>query len=69
MKIIGYDPYLAQPYLAKENGISLTSLADVLKADYVSLHPDLNETSFHMINDKAFGVYETKRIFDQYFSR
>ena len=55
MKIIGYDPYLAQPYLAKENGISLTSLADVLKADYVSLHPDLNETSFHIINDKAFG--------------
>ena len=55
LNVIGYDPYISQPYLAKENGISLTSLEDVLKADYVSLHPDLNETSFHMINNKAFG--------------
>ena len=55
LNIIGYDPYIAQVYLAKENGITLTSLEDVLKADYVTLHPDLNETSFHMINDKAFA--------------
>jgi len=55
LKVIGYDPYLAQVYLAKENGITLTSLEEVLKADYVSLHPDLNQTSFHMINDKAFA--------------
>ena len=55
LNIIGYDPYIAQVYLAKENGITLTSLEDVLKADYISLHPDLNETSLHMINDKAFA--------------
>ena len=52
---IGYDPYITQMYLAKENGISLTRLGEVLKADYVSLHPDLNDTSFHMIDDKAFA--------------
>jgi D-3-phosphoglycerate dehydrogenase len=55
LNIIGYDPYIAQVYLAKENGITLTSLEEVLKADYVTLHPDLNETSLHMINDKAFA--------------
>ena len=55
LNVIGYDPYIAQVYLAKENGITLTSLEEVLKADYVSLHPDLNETSFHMINAKAFA--------------
>jgi len=54
MKVIGYDPYIMHPYLAKENGIRLTSLSEILKADYVSLHPDLNETSLHMIDDKAF---------------
>jgi len=55
LNVIGYDPYIAQIYLAKENGITLMSLEDVLKADYISLHPDLNETSLHMINDKAFA--------------
>jgi D-3-phosphoglycerate dehydrogenase / 2-oxoglutarate reductase len=55
LNIIGYDPYIAQVYLAKENGITLTTLEEVLKADYISLHPDLNETSLHMINDKAFA--------------
>jgi D-3-phosphoglycerate dehydrogenase / 2-oxoglutarate reductase len=55
LNIIGYDPYIYHPYLAKESGIVLTSLEEVLKADYVTLHPDLNETSFHMMNDKAFA--------------
>ena len=55
LNVIGYDPYIAQVYLAKENGITLMSLEEVLKADYVSLHPDLNETSLHIIDDKAFA--------------
>jgi D-3-phosphoglycerate dehydrogenase / 2-oxoglutarate reductase len=56
LKVIGYDPYIAQVYLAKENGITLVNLPELLKeSDYVSLHPDLNETSLHMINDKAFA--------------
>jgi D-3-phosphoglycerate dehydrogenase len=55
MKVIGYDPYIMHPYLAKENGIKLTTLDEVLACDYVSLHPDLNETSLHMINDAAFA--------------
>jgi D-3-phosphoglycerate dehydrogenase / 2-oxoglutarate reductase len=55
LNVIGYDPYMPERYLAKENGITLKRLSDVLKADYVSLHPDLNETSLHMIDDKAFA--------------
>jgi len=40
----------------KENGIKLVSLPEVLKeADYLSLHPDLNETSFHMMGEKEFN--------------
>ena len=55
LNIIGYDPSIMHPWLAKENGIKLVSFEEVLKADYVTLHPDLNETSFHMMNDKAFA--------------
>ena len=55
LNIIGYDPYILHPWLAKENGINLASLEEVLKADFVTLHPDLNETSFHMMNEKAFA--------------
>jgi D-3-phosphoglycerate dehydrogenase len=55
LNIIGYDPSIMHQWLAKENGIKLVSFEEVLKADYVTLHPDLNETSFHMMNDKAFA--------------
>ncbi len=55
LNIIGYDPYILHPWLAKENGINLVSLEEVLKADFVTLHPDLNETSFHIMNEKAFA--------------
>ena len=44
LKVIGYDPYVER-YLAKENGITLVNLPELLKqSDYVSAHPDLNET-------------------------
>jgi D-3-phosphoglycerate dehydrogenase len=55
LNIIGYDPYIMHPWLAKENGIKLVSFEEVVKADYITLHPDLNETSFHIMNDKAFA--------------
>ena len=55
LKIVGYDPYIMHPWLAKESGIDLTSFEQVLKSDFVTLHPDLNETSFHMMNEKAFA--------------
>jgi len=54
LKVIGFDPYV-EKWLAKENGIKLVTLPEVLKeSDYVSLHPDLNETSFHMMGEKEF---------------
>jgi len=54
LNVIGYDPYMPESYVARENGISLMRLGLTLKADYVSLHPDLNEKSFHLIDDGAF---------------
>jgi len=55
LNVIGYDPYISERYLAKENGINLMRLGLTLKgADYVSVHADLNEKSFHMIDEGAF---------------
>jgi len=55
LNVIGYDPYLPQVYVAKENGITLTSLEEVLRLIMLHCIPTLNETSFHMINEKAFA--------------
>ena len=55
LNCVGYDPYLAQVYLAKESCIELVGFEEVMKADYITLHPDLNETSYHLINEKAFA--------------
>jgi D-3-phosphoglycerate dehydrogenase len=55
MKVFGYDPYV-EKWLAKENGITLSpKKGPVFGCDYVSLHPDLNETSMHMMDDGAFA--------------
>jgi len=54
LKVFGYDPYV-EKYLAKENGINLVNLSVLLKeSDYVTAHPDLNETSHHMMGEKEF---------------
>jgi D-3-phosphoglycerate dehydrogenase len=55
LKCFGYDPSIMHPWLAKENGITLTTKSEVLGCDYVSLHPDLNDTSFHTMDEKAFA--------------
>ena len=63
LKVLGYDPYV-EKWLAKENGITLVKLAEVLKqSDYVSAHPDLNETSFHMMDEKAFEQMKPSAYF------
>jgi len=56
LTLLGYDPYVEE-YLAKENGIQLVEFSELLQqSDYVSLHPDLNPTSFHMMDEKAFSL-------------
>jgi D-3-phosphoglycerate dehydrogenase / 2-oxoglutarate reductase len=54
LKLIGCDPY-ADKAVVKAAGIELVSLPDLLKSsDYVTLHTDLNKTSFHLMGEKEF---------------
>ena len=54
--MIGSDPYVDRN-LAGESGITLKSLPEVMReSDYVSLHPCLNQETFHLIGEKELAL-------------
>ena len=56
LNVIGHDPYVDRN-LAKESGITLKSLPEVMReSDYVSLHPCLNQETFHLIGEKELDM-------------
>ncbi len=56
LKVIGHDPYVDQN-LTRESGIVLKSLSEVMEeSDYVSLHPCLNQETFHLIGEKELAL-------------
>jgi len=63
LKVIGYDPNVDNS-LAAESGITLLDFPTLLKeSDYVSAHPNLNQSSFHMINEQAFKQMKPSAYF------
>lgn len=56
MKILGNDIVEIDHVFLYENGVEMTTLDDLLgRADFVSLNPDLNPSSFHMMNEKTLA--------------
>jgi len=54
LRVLGYDPYIDKS-LAKEYGITLVSLPDLLKeSDFISVHTPLNKETRHLIGEKEF---------------
>ncbi len=54
LRVLGYDPYVDES-LAKEHGITLVSLPELLKeSDYISVHTPLNKETRHLIGEKEF---------------
>ena len=54
LRVLGYDPYVDKS-LAKEYGITLVSLPELLKkSDFVSVHTFLSEETRHLIGEKEF---------------
>jgi len=56
MKILGNDIVEIDHVFLYENGVEMTTLDDLLgRADFVSLNPDLNPSSFHLMNEKTLA--------------
>ncbi|MEE9398641.1 MAG: NAD(P)-dependent oxidoreductase, partial [Dehalococcoidales bacterium] len=54
LKVLGYDPYVDKS-LAKESGITLVSLPELLKeSDFVSVSTLLSKETWHLIGEKEF---------------
>ncbi len=54
LKVLGYDPYLDKS-LAKESGITLVTLPELLKeSDFVAVHTLLNKETWHLIGGEEF---------------
>ena len=55
-RLLGNDIVPVEPDFVLENGVEMTTLADLLgSADFITLHTDLNPTSYHLMNPTTFG--------------
>ncbi|MFM8319292.1 MAG: phosphoglycerate dehydrogenase [Chloroflexota bacterium] len=56
MHVLGTDIVEIAPDFLRENELEMTSLDDLLaRADFVSLHCDLNPTSYHLMNAESLA--------------
>jgi D-3-phosphoglycerate dehydrogenase / 2-oxoglutarate reductase len=63
MKLLGNDILEIAPDFILENGIEMTTLEDLLqRADFVSLNPELNPTSYHLINARTLDMMKPTAV-------
>lgn len=63
MKLLGNDIIPIAPDFILENGLEMSSLADLLRhADFVSLNCDLNPTSYHIINAETLKLMKPSAV-------
>ncbi len=63
MRIIATDIIEIAPDFIRENAVEMTSLDDLLgRADYVTLHCDLNPTSHHLMNPRTFALMKPSAV-------
>jgi D-3-phosphoglycerate dehydrogenase len=56
MRILANDPVLPPADFLAESGVEMTGLGTLLsESDFVSIHCDLNASSFHLMNDARFA--------------
>jgi len=63
MRLLGNDIINIAPDFLLENGVEMTSQADLLaRSDFVSLNCDLNPTSHHLISTKTLSMMKPTAI-------
>ena len=63
MKVLGNDIVEIDPIFIRESGIEMTSLESLLSAsDFVSINCDLNPTSHHLLNSRAFSFMKPTAV-------
>jgi D-3-phosphoglycerate dehydrogenase / 2-oxoglutarate reductase len=63
MKLLGNDIVSIAPDFILENGVQIVGLQELLQdADFVSLHCDLNPTSYHLINSETLSWMKSNAI-------
>jgi D-3-phosphoglycerate dehydrogenase len=62
-RLLGNDIVEIAPDFVLENGVQMTGLEDLLQqADFVSLNPDLNPTSHHLINARTLAYMQPHAV-------
>lgn len=60
MQTLGNDRLRIDPLVLSDHGLKMTSLANLLQSsDFVSLHCDLNESSFHLIGGEQLRLMKS----------
>lgn len=63
MKILGTDIVEIDHVFLLENNVEMTSLENLLyQSDFVSLNPDLNPSSYHLMNEQTFGMMKASGV-------
>ncbi|MBN2146002.1 MAG: phosphoglycerate dehydrogenase [Anaerolineales bacterium] len=63
MQLLSNDIIEIDHVFLAENNIEMTSLQDLLaRSDYISLNPDLNPTSYHLINAQTLATMKPSAI-------
>jgi len=61
--LLGADIREIDPAVMSETGVEMTTFEDLLaRSDFVSLNCDLNETSHHLMDTRAFGLMQDHAI-------
>jgi D-3-phosphoglycerate dehydrogenase / 2-oxoglutarate reductase len=56
MRVLAYDPYVPAEKMAEVGAVKVDFLEDLLaQADFVTAHPELNDETAGMFNDKTFA--------------
>lgn len=63
MRLLGNDIVEIDPHFIQDNRVELLPFEELLsQSDFVSLNPDLNPTSYHLMDEEAFSLMKSTAV-------